>query len=134
MTLGFTGSQHGATPKQLATVGRLLEELPVSALHHGGCIGADSQVHSLALLMDIALYVHPGPAFNLATDCLGASVVYSVKPNLVRNKDIVAVTDALIATPRSSVEVLRSGTWATVRYAGKLKRRMWLVKPDGTLA
>lgn len=45
------------------------------------------------------------------------------KPYLERNKDIANEgIDGLIAAPSGWVEELRSGTWATVRYARKLKR------------
>ena len=32
-----------------------------------------------------------------------------------------------------SIEQLRSGTWATVRHARKLKRPIVIINPDGTL-
>ena len=35
---------------------------------------------------------------------------------LDRNRDIVAAVSQLIATPSQDEEVVRSGTWATVRY------------------
>lgn len=56
------------------------------------------------------------------------------KSYLKRNHDIVDEgVDGLIAAPNGWVEELRSGTWATVRYARKLKRRIWIIRPDGTL-
>lgn len=53
-------------------------------------------------------------------------------PFLVRNHAIVDEgVDGLIAAPSGWVEEQRSGTWATVRYARKLGRRIWIVLPDG---
>lgn len=36
---------------------------------------------------------------------------------LARNRRIVAAVDVLIAAPETDREELRSGTWATIRYA-----------------
>ena len=40
-------------------------------------------------------------------------------------------SDILIATPKEKEEQLRSGTWATIRYAKKTKKIVFLVYPDG---
>jgi predicted Rossmann fold nucleotide-binding protein DprA/Smf involved in DNA uptake len=39
----------------------------------------------------------------------------------------------MIATPHSYVEIGRSGTWATVRYARKAGKPIYLILPDGLL-
>lgn len=54
-----------------------------------------------------------------------------IKPPLVRNHDIVDSTELLIACPKEQVEVLRSGTWATIRYARKKEITVWLIDPEG---
>lgn len=53
-------------------------------------------------------------------------------PYLWRNHQIVDATSALIAAPFGFEEELRSGTWATVRYARKLGRPVRFFWPDGT--
>lgn len=50
---------------------------------------------------------------------------------LKRDHRIVDVTDKLIAAPGQAAEVLRSGTWATVRYAVKIGRPGLTVYPGG---
>jgi len=50
---------------------------------------------------------------------------------LVRNQDIVNECDVLVATPKENNEVLRSGTWATIRRATKAKKPVLIVNPDG---
>lgn len=133
MTLGFTGTRKGMTQRQRDTVLYLFRELQLTELHHGGERHADSEAHRLALALGVSVHVHPGPAFKLSHDCLGADIVYEHKPNLTRNKDIVTMgVDGLVAAPRDRQEEQRSGTWATVRYARKEKRRIWHVYPDGT--
>ena len=61
--VGFTGSQNGGTPQQLAWLrGRLIT---ADVLHHGACIGADEQAHLLALELGMGnkmrgvIVVHP---------------------------------------------------------------------------
>lgn len=133
MILGFTGTRKGMTQRQRATVKYLFAELGLTMLHHGGERHADAEAHRIALAMKARVHVHPGPDFGIIVDCLGADVVYKVKPNLERNEDIaVMAEDGLIAAPAQKHEVLRSGTWSTVRRARKYKRRIWVVAPDGT--
>jgi hypothetical protein len=55
------------------------------------------------------------------------------KPYLVRNHDMVDQSEFLIGTPGEEQEVLRSGTWATIRYARKLKRPILIILPKGKL-
>jgi cytosine/uracil/thiamine/allantoin permease len=53
-------------------------------------------------------------------------------PYLWRNHQIVDATAALLACPFEFEEQLRSGTWATVRYARTLGRPIRFFWPDGT--
>lgn len=59
MILGFTGTSHGMTQRQRATVKYLFCELLLTELHHGDCLGADKEAHNLALLMFVNVVVHP---------------------------------------------------------------------------
>jgi len=52
---------------------------------------------------------------------------------LARNHFIVAYSEELVAAPKSNKEELRSGTWATIRYARKRKRMVTIIYPDGSL-
>lgn len=54
-------------------------------------------------------------------------------PPLERNHRIVDACDVLIACPKDAQEQLRSGTWATVRYARKQGKRVIVITPDGTV-
>ena len=55
------------------------------------------------------------------------------KDYLDRNHDIVDQTDLLIATPKENTEVLRSGTWATIRYAKKINKPTWIIETNGNI-
>jgi len=50
---------------------------------------------------------------------------------LERNRAIVDETDILLAAPLESEEQLRSGTWATVRYARKQHKTVLVIFPNG---
>jgi hypothetical protein len=51
---------------------------------------------------------------------------------LERNLTIVQHSDIVIVTPKEDDEVQRSGTWATVRRARKLRRLIKHIRLDGT--
>jgi predicted Rossmann fold nucleotide-binding protein DprA/Smf involved in DNA uptake len=53
-------------------------------------------------------------------------------PYLERNHAIVNESDFLIAAP-DGPETLRSGTWATVRYARKVGKRVLVIMPNGEI-
>lgn len=131
MKVGFTGTRNGMNDQQAYMLGALLEELKVTELHHGDCNGADAQAHFLATSRNIRVVLHP-PAndrerAHLEAEC---AAVRAPLPYLVRNRNIVIETEVLIATPSTVRETLRSGTWATVRYAGELRRTRYVLLPD----
>lgn len=129
MKIGFTGTQNGMTPEQQYGVGNLLRG--EDELHHGDCVGADEQAHGLALILEVPIVRHPPSDDKKRAFCEGGKEV-EPRPYLERNCDIVNATDMLIATP-SGPEILRSGTWATVRYAQKQQKPVFVVMPDGTV-
>jgi outer membrane protein insertion porin family len=59
-----------------------------------------------------------------------AVVITTTVTPLDRNRAIVDSCDVLIACPKGPEEQ-RSGTWATVRYARKQKKRIVIIWPDG---
>jgi hypothetical protein len=65
--------------------------------------------------------------------CRGAAITHDPLPYLHRNRKIVDdCVLGLLATP-SGREVLRSGTWSTIRYARGLGRRITIFWPDGSV-
>lgn len=131
MTLGFTGTQRGMRHRQLKAVRQLLWN--VEHLHLGDCIGADAEAHEECQRLGVLTSGHP-PSDGDRRANLSYDHLHAPKSYLVRNMDIVDEgVDGLIAAPHSFVEMRRSGTWATVRYARKVKRHIWLVMPDGTV-
>ncbi len=136
MKIGFTGTRNGMTRLQRAFVLRAIGQCHVTEVHHGACIGADKDFHNIALLLKAPIIIHPGVNKNgycySRASCPNAKEVKPEKFFLDRDKDIVNSVDLLIATPKGHKEELRSGTWATVRYAREKNKHLLVVFPDGT--
>ncbi len=126
MIVGFTGTRRGMSVTQLVQFERLLHELGASEFHHGGCIGADTEASKIAHRLLIIVVCHP-PSNKKAIGNYYADVILHPKAYLIRNHDIVDIADVLIATPKENYNVLRSGTWATIRYAEKLKMKCYKI-------
>jgi hypothetical protein len=133
MTLGFTGTRQGMAPRQRKAVAQLFYRLNPSEVHPGDCVGADSEAYDEAVFIGATTVGHPADGARKRA-FRDYDREYAPQPPLARNSDIaLAGVDGLIAAPKEFVEVLRSGTWATVRYARKLGRRIWVVRPDGRI-
>jgi len=125
--IGFTGTQRGMSAHQMDTFEEVLDELSakhgISSFHHGDCIGADVEAARIADKV-FGLHIVGHPPLNDSKRGYYPSDEWAVaKPYLVRNKHIVEATQVLLAAP-SGREILRSGTWSTVRYAKKLGKRI----------
>jgi len=51
------------------------------------------------------------------------------RPYIARDDDIIAASSTIIATPGEAAEVLRSGTWTTIRHARKAGKDVRIVTP-----
>lgn len=132
LAVGFTGTQRGMAEQQMLAFRRLLFLFEWKVFHHGDCIGADAQAHEIAVERGMTTVAHP-PEIDTKRAWVLADATRMARSYLDRNRDIVDETSYLIATPGEFEEQLRSGTWATVRYARSLKRCIWLVFPDGSV-
>ena len=134
MKVSFTGTQDGMTETQKESLRCYLGG--VKEFHHGDCVGADEEAHEIAVSAGVPLIViHPPsdskkrawcgiepwclerPKHDLTVAQKGCRIEEE-KPYLERNRDIVDSGYALVAAPKGK-EVMRSGTWSTVRYARK---------------
>lgn len=130
--VGFSGTREGMTVYQRMMTHIIFRDLVPSTLHHGDCVGADAQAWRIANHEPHGIFIHAHPC-NLphARAMTHSDMVHDIKPPLVRNHDIVDSSDIMLFTPKEDQPVLRSGTWATFRYALSLKKPMVLIKPSG---
>ena len=123
MKVGFTGTQVGMSDSQKEKLEVLLKGLNITEFHHGDCIGADAEAHEIANDLGLRIVIHPPTNSSKRAYCI-PNVLLDRKPYIERNHDIVDSCDLLVATPKSANEELRSGTWATIRYARKVNREV----------
>ena len=126
MKVGFTGTQKGMSEQQKKQLIEILTVVlePVTEFHHGDCIGADADAHEIVLKLKMPVVVHPPiNKSKRAFFSQAAKAIWPERDYLERNHEIVDECDILIAAPYGK-EVLRSGTWATVRYAKKKHKDM----------
>ena len=138
--VGFTGSSSAITIAQMISLRGLLTALRATREligHHGCCIVADEVFHNIcdANNLGIPIVCHPPIDRKKMADIdLDARSVEARRPKkyLDRNYDIAVESDLLICVPHAQ-ETLRSGEWATVRYARKLRRRVFIIWHDGRI-
>lgn len=139
LRFGYTGTQRGMTSPQYMTLRRTMQMFvdlgEETEGHHGDCIGGDLQFDTLCRELGVPRCIHPPEneakrAFCERLHPSSVSVVYEPLAYLVRNKNVVLSSTVMLAGPGERGEVLRSGTWSTIRYA-RGRRPLYIVYPDG---
>ena len=137
MRIGFTGTRGGMSTHQRQAFRHLLELLTemeyTNELHHGDCLGADADAHNLALSAGVPIVIHPPHNPSLRAFCEGAREERDPMAYIERNHAIVDETTVLVACPLEERENVRSGTWATVRYARQKNRCIHIIYPNGMI-
>lgn len=144
MLVGVTGTTMGATPEQEEQL-RYILGTTVTVLHHGDAFGVDALAFQLfctlrtqrqdSVIRRVVMHPPSQPdkrAFTSIDPLLGDEMRPEA-PYLIRDRAIVNETELLVAVPASPTEQLRSGTWATVRYARRAGRLIIRINPDGTI-
>lgn len=127
----MTGNRDGISKKAMRKFRKLMDNSQnIEEGHHGDCMGADTDFHHELVERGIKIVIHPPDidtyrSFNKGTE------TRKPKYYIDRNHDIVDETDILIGFPLTEQEQLRSGTWATIRYARKMKKRIYIIYPNG---
>lgn len=125
-------TQLGMTKEQTIS---FIKNFPNEAteFHHGDCIGADTQAHMIIReSKNIPIHIHE-PEIPDKRSFLRGDFHHNPRPYLNRNIDIVDMTDLLIACPKTNSMIIRSGTWFTIRYAKKEKKKIMIIYPSGTI-
>ena len=140
MKIGFTGTAKGMTGSQRLALAHGLQAFDPTEAHHGDCVGADTEFHNLIrqLFPQAKIVGHPGFPESDSRRANNSCDEVRPIPNggpLKRNRNIVDEVDFMFATPLQDNEVLRSGTWSTVRYAGRpnVNRPLMIIWPDGAV-
>jgi hypothetical protein len=130
MDMGFTGTRKGMTERQKAVFRDQLLALKPDIFRHGDCIGADADAHELVRkhCPKARIIIYPANSIGYRAFCKGDVARPMMNP-LFRNKMIVEAAELLVAFPDTKKERLRSGTWATIRYARKIGKRVDIVYP-----
>jgi hypothetical protein len=148
MKIGFTGTRNGMNDIQRYNFNKLIVKLTsenlITAFHHGDCVGSDDDAHGLIesfndALTDkadfITLCIHPPLDDSLQAKNEGPGTIMYCEPKtyLARNRDIVNVSDIMIACPPTNTEMKRGGTWYTINYAKKQGKSLYILYPDGRI-
>ena len=128
MKLGMTGSREGISENAIKQLEKFINETNISEAHHGDCVGADMIFHNIVSQHGIKTIIHPPKNNKLRAFCKG-DIINPEKEYIARNHDIVDCTDILLAFPVTKNEVLKSGTWATIRYAKKQNKEIIIMYP-----
>jgi hypothetical protein len=118
MQLTFTGTRKGVTTAQEQTLYNVLSSMRpfYDVLNDGDAIGADQTAKRIG--DELGYLVVPYPAGDAPIE---------------RNHTMVDRSALLVACPAQDHEILRSGTWATIRYARKRCISVTIIWPDGTV-
>jgi hypothetical protein len=137
MKLGFSGTQATLPALQIFVLQGQLQRLlgPGDEFHHGDCVGADKSAHGFVVALKavrpgLTIVGHP-PLDERKRAFTLCDVYWPARSWLTRNRDIVDVSERMVFTPRQDHEVLRSGTWSTIRYARRQRKPIMIVFPDG---
>lgn len=135
--LGFTGTQVGMNENQREQLYIWMKEhqTNIDYIYHGGCVGADKQFDDMARALRLGFWItiYPSNILEKQAPFSNAKFGHAPLPPLVRNKIIVALSNILLVAPMGMKEILRSGTWSTVRYMRALKRQIVIFYPDGSV-
>lgn len=140
ITIGITGTQRGMSKNQAHQLTMLLDKLyklysPHGEvwLAHGDCLGVDCEAHYIAKDIGYHIRVHPPSNIKKRANCQGADSMMPPQIYSIRNHDIVRTCDYLIVVPYQQIEIVRSGTWATLRYARQRDKPHTIINPNGKL-
>lgn len=145
MKIFFTGTQSGMTKYQKEELGSLLVLLKCSEFSHGDCIGADKEANEIAFDSGIKVFTIFPPVKplkrawcfneekvlnnnNLQWNTLtykGQEIKVRWMPRdeyINRNRHGVDNCAWVVAAPKEHTISIRSGTWATIRYAWKVRK------------
>lgn len=139
MRASFTATRQGMTEAQKDKLQFELQYTHPVLFIHGGCVGGDNEADMIAVALHLYRAIYPSnlqdrlPLLTFLARDEYRLYIHEAAPPLKRNHTIVDRGDILIACPHGKTEVLRSGTWATIRYARKQHKPITIIWPDGSI-
>jgi hypothetical protein len=138
--VGFTGTRNGMSVYQKEAIRRLIRIFRGEGYAHGDCVGGDKEFDDLVLEAidetNLCTTIHVFPPTNPVfrawcghETTYSSYLVYHENDYLVRDRLIVNLSDIMIAAPAGE-EIVRSGTWYTVRYAIRTNKHVFIIYPD----
>lgn len=137
MDFAFTGTKNGPTPSQAFGLSNVLHQVKTDGyvkMHNGDCVGSDKfSAHMWKYRFNGDIILHPptNPKYRAWIDF--ADIMMPEGDYIERDHDMVDMSSLLVGTPKTMSEYLRSGTWATIRYARKIGIPRILIYPDGSI-
>jgi len=131
--MGFSGTREGMTNGQSKKVADIIDWFRPQEFHHGDCIGADAEIHVIARKHEYIWMIGHPPTDDSKRAFCEFDQIRLPQEYKARDKRIVIESNILVATPKDPFEVLRSGTWTTIRYGLEANIPVLIVRPDGTL-
>ena len=137
MIISFTGTQDGMNVTQKTNVIKLIkaQKAKITKAVHGDCIGADTDFHNIMsdiFVMNDLIEIHPCTATSKRAYNKAPKIYEPIAP-LDRNRIMVQRAHLVIGTPGTDSEILRSGTWMSIRYAKKMVRPLVIFYPGGAI-
>jgi hypothetical protein len=137
--LGFTGTRNKLSLPQFTSLRVMLQYYRARGfdyLHHGDCVEADEAAYEVWKSLKGLTHCHPPEDWTYRARTPHNDIMSPEKPFRERNKDIVNPSSVLIGCPKEMVEITRSGTWATIRYARGARNGFTpcvIIFPDGSI-
>lgn len=133
MEIGFTGTRLGVTLKQfdelVDTIEFIMDQNDVTMAHHGDCIGADATFHDVCESLGIPITIHPPIKSTTRAFKKNETVMMPQDSYIQRDRKIVKASDFMLSCPHTMVEITRSGTWTTTRFARKTNTPVHVIWP-----
>lgn len=137
MHIGVTGTRYGMTEQQKNVFKFILKHITKYMLyddywlHHGDCIGADSEAHDIAVSLGFFTHIHP-PINSSLRAFKNGCIIEKEENYFQRNRNIVNTSNCMIATPKNTNQS-KGGTWYTINYSKKKNKNLYIIYPDGNI-
>lgn len=135
LKVGFTGTRNGMTVEQARAFADFCRAFKPDEFHHGDCVGADAEAHDIVreVCPDCKIVVHP-PVKNEHRANKACDETREPLSHFARTRAIVDETEILVGVSWASSRQTSGGTWYTLDYAKKKRKKRTVIWPDGSVS